>query len=304
MAEQLIISVNKASASFSTRQRVVLGSSYYISIDDVAGAQLVLVDCCGNPVAMSDDSGLISINTQAAINAFPKGCNTGTASTFYGYLVKDGSTIAGGTIPVLFSPISFSEVGAPVTLKGEQGIPGPPGKSAFAQWLEYNPNGSWQGFLESIRGQKGEDGRNAAVLETNGLFSFQVQDENLYVFAQGEDALYARDAEGKIDYTKPLYHINSTGDLLYDFYYFSEGESHPVIKTLNLGRVKGNKGDPGEDGLSQEEIEEIIESVLGSVVKYANTETPQTAIPLKDSVTGETIYVISKNKVLSIAEEV
>ncbi len=71
------------------------------------------------------------------------------------------------------SELPIGETGA----TGQQGVPG---KSAFQDWQERNPDGSWEDFLESLKGEPGDPGpRGLDSTEpgppgANGLSAYQV----------------------------------------------------------------------------------------------------------------------------------
>lgn len=264
---EIRVTVNAKSKSLRINEAMILGNTYHVTFENVYGeCGFFMVDCDGKTVAATDGAGVLSLATEECIGLFPKENKCPCEAFVHAYVTQDGNTIASGDAVVRYSPISFTPTGMPVTMKGDTGKTGDRGKSAYEVWLETTPGGTVEQFIDSLRGPMGQDGRDASIIDHEGLFSFQVSMDDLIMYAQDKNTLYACNDE-----TKPRWSIDDAGNLIYTFYNEETGES---LHSLNLGKVKGDTGEqgkpgekgetgaPGADGTSEERVKEIANAAM------------------------------------------
>ena len=240
----MIISVDLNTASLCIKQILTLGSVYDIELKGYTPADdeelsFVIADCAGIPIAKSHD-GAIKLNTVGLAQLFEQEncCN----QVLHCYLwSSSGVTIASGFCTIAYSPITGDLNGEPALLQGVKGDKGDAGADG----------------KDGKDGKDGADGRNGVYVPMDGLYAFHVstdgehdKDDHLWIHAQNAKSLYAHDADGNLltdengNYI-PLYYVNEHGHLIYRF--MDNGEVHQL---LDLGNVKGAKGDAGKDGVA------------------------------------------------------
>lgn len=285
---ELRIRLDTDKGTLKASRALTLGNTYAVTFDGKEGeCSLYLLRCRdGKTVAASTTDFMLAVNTQEAIDLFPKDSKCPSETFVHAYVTYDGNVIAAGDVIIRYSPIAFTASGLPVTMQGEQGEKGERGKSVFEEWMEHNPDGTWGQFMQSIKGARGEDGRDAAVIKTSGLYAFSVPDENLLMHVSDLRTFYYTDPlTGDVDTTRPKWAISESGHLLHNVY---TDEGKTVV--LDLGKVrgetgtgafeawlernpegsfeefletikgeKGDKGDPGAPGMSEESVREIVE---------------------------------------------
>lgn len=285
---ELRIRLDTDKGTLKASRALTLGNTYSVTFDGKEGeCSLYLLRCRdGKTVAASTTDFMLAVNTQEAIDLFPKDSKCPSETFVHAYVTYDGNVIAAGDVIIRYSPIAFTAAGLPVTMQGEKGEKGERGKSVFEEWLEHNPDGTWGQFMQSIKGARGEDGRDAAVIKTSGLYAFSVPDENLLMHVPDLRTFYYTDPlTGDVDTTRPKWAISESGHLLHNVY---TDEGKTVV--LDLGKVrgetgtgafeawlernpegsfeeflatikgeKGDQGEPGAPGLSESGVREIVE---------------------------------------------
>lgn len=259
-----------------------LGSEYEIEFVDsdgvvVEGVVLTLVSCRDGLAQSSDSS--IQLNTETLVDLFDDKTCCPMSKIVHAYATKDGCTIAFGHIVIQWSPITFTVDSTPVLLKGDKGDKGDDGRSAYEIWLTQSGNeGKTESeFIQLLKGTPGEDGANGALVPIAEMYAFYVDAEtgHLIIRSQGGDKLFAVDEYGNPDYGNPLFSISDAGHLIYKFF-----DNGAVVQTIDIGSVKGEqgdafthddftveqlsalKGDPGETGpagLSDVDVQGIVE---------------------------------------------
>lgn len=285
---ELRIRLDTDKGTLKASRALTLGNTYAVTFDGKEGeCSLYLLRCRdGKTVAASTADFMLAVNTQEALDLFPKDTKCPSETFVHAYVTYDGNVIAAGDVIIRYSPIAFTAAGLPVTMQGEQGEKGERGKSVFEEWLEHNPDGTWGQFMQSIKGAAGEDGRDAVVFKTSGLYAFSVPDENLLMHVPDLRTFYYTDpVTGDVDTNRPKWAISESGHLLHNVY---TDEGKTVV--LDLGKVrgetgtgafeawlernpegsfeefletikgeKGDKGEPGAPGLSADGVREIVE---------------------------------------------
>ena len=313
---ELRIRLDTDKGTLKASRALTLGNTYAVTFDGKEGeCSLYLLRCRdGKTVAASTADFILAVNTQEALDLFPKDTKCPSETFVHAYVTYDGNVIAAGDVIIRYSPIAFTAAGLPVTMQGEQGERGERGKSVFEEWLEHNPDGTWGQFMQSIKGARGADGRDAVVIKTSGLYAFSVPDENLLMHVPDLRTFYYTDpVTGDVDTTRPKWAISESGHLLHNVY---TDEGKTVV--LDLGKVrgetgtgafeawqernpegsfdefletikgeKGDQGEPGAPGLSADGVREIVEGYgyakATDLVAYVKTADADTKYALADA---------------------
>lgn len=283
MSTPTTITLDLGAAALVSDKVWTLGSAYDISFVDAAGVDvegvvLTLVSCRDGLAQSSDSS--IQLNTQALVDLFGDKTCCPMSKIVHAYATKDGCTIAFGHIVIQWSPITFTVDNTPVLLKGDKGEKGDDGRSAYEIWLTKpgNAGKNEDEFLLLLKGAPGEDGDNGAYVPVGGMYAFTVDSDtgHLIMHAQDGDKLFAVDEYGNPDYGKPLFSISEAGHLIYKFF-----DNGAVVQTIDIGSVKGAQGDAftyadftaeqlaalkgepgidGTDGLTEAEVQAVVEA--------------------------------------------
>lgn len=313
---ELRIRLDTDKGTLKASRALTLGNTYAVTFDGKEGeCSLYLLRCRdGKTVAASTADFMLAVNTQEALDLFPKDTKCPGETFVHAYVTCDGNVIAAGDVIIRYSPIAFTAAGLPVTMQGEQGEKGERGKSVFEEWLEHNPDGTWGQFMQGIKGERGEDGRDAALIKTSGLYAFSVPDENLLMHVPDLRTFYYTDpVTGEVDTNRPKWAISESGHLLHNVY---TDEGKTVV--LDLGKVrgetgagafeawqernpegsfeefletikgeKGDQGEPGAPGLSADGVREIVEGYgyakATDLVAYVKTADADTKYALADA---------------------
>lgn len=313
---ELRIRLDTDKGTLKASRALTLGNTYAVTFDGKEGeCSLYLLRCRdGKTVAASTADFMLAVNTQEALDLFPKDTKCPGETFVHAYVTCDGNVIAAGDVIIRYSPIAFTAAGLPVTMQGEQGEKGERGKSVFEEWLEHNPDGTWGQFMQGIKGERGEDGRDAALIKTSGLYAFSVPDENLLMHVPDLRTFYYTDpVTGEVDTNRPKWAISESGHLLHNVY---TDEGKTVV--LDLGKVrgetgtgafeawqernpegsfeefletikgeKGDQGEPGAPGLSADSVREIVEGYgyakATDLVAYVKTADADTKYALADA---------------------
>ena len=260
-----------------------LGSAYDISFVDstsvaVADVVLTLVSC-REGLAQSVD-GAILLNTETLVDFFDDTTCCPISKIVHAYATKDGATIAFGHIVVQWSPLTFTVDSTPVLLQGDQGDKGDDGRSAYEIWLTKSGNAgkTEDEFVLLLKGAPGADGETGAYVPMAEMYAFSVDAEtgHLIIRAQDGDKLFAVDDLGDPDYTKPLFSVSEAGNLIYTFW-----DNGAAVQTIDVGSVKGATGDAfvyadftaeqlaalkgepgtdGADGLTEAQVQAVVEA--------------------------------------------
>jgi len=238
---------------------LVLGDTYAVTFsglttDEAAGApeMIVLGAKPGEIAARSGSTAVLAMTTKECAEAFPppaippfprpkefpfppeppnaplhgQARPHGSVRLHF-YVVAGGQTLAQGDLPFLWAPFEYDGSGNPIVLKGDKGDKGEKGD----------------------KGDKGDPGRNGVYVAMDGLYAFHIsqggdhpEDGHLWIHAQDESTLYAKDQYGNYledsDGNRiPLYYINADGHLVYRFFY--QDSTHTE---LDLGRVVTREG--------------------------------------------------------------
>lgn len=234
-----------------------LGQSYALTVSGLDSPTVVFADCDGMPVAESDEgdegltldlgtSELLALFTRAGIHGSP-----GAISVHCWVADADGRIVAQSDVPVFYAPyINVNSQLTKIDVTGPRGLPGPPGDT-------------------------GPAGRDGVIHTAQGFYWFEVTDEGeLIVHAANGLDLYAKDADGNPDPNKPLFKLGdcesgtTDGHLYYVIY---DDEDEPE-RMLDLGSVKGPKGDTGSYDIDSEPTFESSHLVLSGGVFTALTK--------------------------------
>ena len=278
MAIPLTITIHEAQGFLTLSKVLTLGSTYEVTVAGVEyeGVEFTLTNHDGDTVAASAD-GVLALNTQDLKNQWPTNERCPAALALQVYAVSDDAVIGTGMAIVKWSPYIFDEAGLPISLTGATGADG---KSAYQSWLDAGNLGSEEDFAAWLKGEKGdtgEAGQNGVYIPMGGMYAFSVDESgHLIIHAQDGDKLHAVDSAGNPDYTTPLFSITEAGHIAYTFY--DNGEP---IQVIDLGSVVGPKGDAfeytdftpeqlallkgedgadGADGLTEGEVQAVVEA--------------------------------------------
>lgn len=275
----LAVTIDPDTGRLTFNRLLVAGSIYDLEISGVVGTvDLILADHCGNTLAASAD-GELSLATVALQEAFAGRHVCPTALVVHVYAYFDQAVVAESDVVVKWAPFVFEGDGAlPISMKGDKGDDG---KSAFLSWLDLPENAGktetqFVAWLKGQKGDKGDDGQNGAYIPMGGMYAFTVDDDgHLIIHAQDGAKLFAVDESGIPDYEKPLFAVVN-GSLVYRFW--DNGE---IVQTVNLGVVQGPKGDAfeygdftfeqlaalkgdpgvdGADGLTEPQVQAVVEA--------------------------------------------
>ena len=279
MSIPLTITIDEAQGFLTLSKVLTLGSTYAVTVAGVAypSVDFTLTNHDGDTVAASA-GGVLALNTQSLKDQWPTNERCPSALTLHVYAVYDDAVVGTGLCIVKWSPYIFDAAGLPISLTGATGAAG---KSAYQSWLE-QPGNAWKteaqfvAWLKGDRGDAGEAGRNGAYVPMHEMYAFTVDDDgHLIIHAQDGDKLFAVDGVGAPDYEKPLFSLSAQGHIVYTFY--DNGEA---VQTVDLGLVKGDRGDAftyadftpeqlallkgepgadGADGLTESQVQAVVE---------------------------------------------
>ena len=280
MSIPLTITIDEAHGFLTLSKVLTLGSTYDVTVAGVEypSVEFTLTNHDGDTVAASV-AGELALNTQLLKDQWPTNERCPSALTLHVYALADDAVVGTGVCIVKWAPYVFDAAGLPISLKGETGADG---KSAYQSWLEQPGNAGkteaqFVAWLKGVQGDKGEAGRNGAYVPMHEMYAFTVDAEtgHLIIHAQDGDKLFAVDGVGAPDYERPLFSISPQGHIVYTFY--DNGEA---VQTVDLGLVKGDKGDAftyadftpeqlallkgepgadGADGLTESQVQAVVE---------------------------------------------
>ena len=280
MSIPLTITIDEAQGFLTLSKVLTLGSTYEVTVAGVAypSVDFTITNHDGDTVAASV-AGALALDTQLLRDQWPTNERCPSALTLHVYAVADDAVVGSGLCIVKWSPYIFDAAGLPISLTGATGADG---KSAYQSWLEQPGNAGkteaqFVAWLKGDQGDAGEAGRNGAYVPMQEMYAFTVDAEtgHLIIHAQDGDKLFAVDGVGAPDYEKPLFSLSPQGHIVYTFY--DNGEA---VQTVDLGLVKGDKGDAftyadftpeqlallkgepgadGADGLTESQVQAVVE---------------------------------------------
>ena len=281
MSIPLTITIDEAHGFLTLSKVLTLGSTYDVTVAGVEypSVEFTLTNHDGDTVAASV-AGELALNTQLLKDQWPTNERCPSALTLHVYALADDAVVGTGLCIVKWAPYIFDAAGLPISLTGATGADG---KSAYQSWLEQPGNAGkteaqFVAWLKGDQGDKGEAGRNGAYVPMQEMYAFTVDAEtgHLIIHAQDGDKLFAVDGVGAPDYEKPLFSLSPQGHIVYTFY--DNGEA---VQTVDLGLVKGDKGDAftyadftpeqlallkgdpgadGADGLTESQVQAVVEA--------------------------------------------
>ncbi len=281
MSIPLTITIDEARGFLTLSKVLTLGSTYDVTVAGVEypSVEFTLTNHAGDTVAASV-AGVLALNTQLLKDQWPTNERCPSALTLHVYALADDAVVGTGICIVKWAPYVFDAAGLPISLTGPTGAAG---KSAYQSWLEQPGNAGkteaqFVAWLKGDQGDKGEAGRNGAYVPMQEMYAFTVDAEtgHLIIHAQDGDKLFAVDGVGAPDYEKPLFSLSPQGHIVYTFY--DNGEA---VQTVDLGLVKGDKGDAftyadftpeqlallkgepgadGADGLTESQVQAVVEA--------------------------------------------
>ncbi len=281
MSIPLTITIDEAHGFLTLSKVLTLGSTYDVTVAGVEypSVEFTLTNHDGDTVAASV-AGVLALNTQLLKDQWPTNERCPSALTLHVYALADDAVVGTGICIVKWAPYVFDAAGLPISLTGPTGAAG---KSAYQSWLEQPGNAGkteaqFVAWLKGDQGDKGEAGRNGAYVPMHEMYAFTVDAEtgHLIIHAQDGDKLFAVDGVGAPDYEKPLFSLSPQGHIVYTFY--DNGEA---VQTVDLGLVKGDKGDAftyadftpeqlallkgepgadGADGLTESQVQAVVEA--------------------------------------------
>lgn len=280
MSIPLTITIDEAHGFLTLSKVLTLGSTYDVTVVGVEypSVEFTLTNHDGDTVAASV-AGELALNTQLLKDQWPTNERCPSALTLHVYALADDAVVGTGLCIVKWAPYIFDAAGLPISLTGATGAAG---KSAYQSWLEQPGNAGkteaqFVAWLKGDQGDAGEAGRNGAYVPMQEMYAFTVDAEtgHLIIHAQDGDKLFAVDGVGAPDYEKPLFSLSPQGHIVYTFY--DNGEA---VQTVDLGLVKGDKGDAftyadftpeqlallkgepgadGADGLTESQVQAVVE---------------------------------------------
>lgn len=297
----LVVSIVPGEGRLSFSRMLVVGSLYELTVAGVDGAvELIITDHRGNALAASA-AGELSLATMQMQDAFRGRRHCPTAMVLHVYAYVDQAVVAEGAVIVRWAPFVFEgERPLPISMKGDAGEAG---KSAYASWLMIpehagKTEAEFADWLKGERGEPGEAGKNGMYVPALGNYAFAVLDDgHLVILTQDDSRLFAKDAGGNPDYNKPLYVITAAGHLAYQFW---TGDA--VTQTIDLGTVvgprgpafryvdftpeqlaalKGEPGTDGTDGLTEAQVQTVVEAYGYATAAAVALKADQTALALK-----------------------
>ena len=281
MSIPLTITIDEAHGFLTLSKVLTLGSTYAVTVAGVEypSVEFTLTNHDGDTVAASV-AGELALNTQLLKDQWPTNERCPSALTLHVYALADDAVVGTGVCIVKWAPYIFDAAGLPISLTGATGSAG---KSAYQSWLEQPGNAGkteaqFVAWLKGDQGDAGEAGRNGAYVPMQEMYAFTVDAEtgHLIIHAQDGDKLFAVDGVGAPDYEKPLFSLSPQGHIVYTFY--DNGEA---VQTVDLGLVKGDKGDAftyedftpeqlallkgepgadGADGLTESQVQAVVEA--------------------------------------------
>ena len=257
----VVCQVNSAKATSRFSEPLVLGNSYEVTFEGLttdeqdASPRVMFVSRfradMGLPfetdgvhvVAMTDENGVLALNTEECARAFrsfglrpvgrgrpkefprpgphptppvhPTGGPHQSVVLHY-YVVAKGATLAQGDAQILWAPAEFDETGSPILLQGPQGEKGE-------------------------KGDTGEAGRDGVMTPAPGCVAFHVNDDgDLIATAESKEAFYHGGDE-----SKPHFRLDEDGTLKAIVY---DPTGARAAQTVALGNVRGPMGLTGEKG--------------------------------------------------------
>lgn len=275
----LAVTIDVETGRLAFNRTLVAGSIYELDVSgDVGTVDLLIADHWGNTLAASAE-GELSLATTAIREAFAGRHVCPTALVVHVYAYYEQAVVAESDVVVKWAPFVFEGDGAlPISMKGDKGDDG---KSAYLSWLDLPENAGktetqFVAWLKGQKGDKGDDGKNGAYIPMGGMYAFTVDgDGHLIIHAQDGEKLFAMDESGNPDYEKPLFAVEG-GSLVYRFW-----DNGAIVQTINLGVVQGPKGDAfkygdftveqlaalkgepgadGADGLTELQVQAVVEA--------------------------------------------
>lgn len=232
--ESAVFQVDVRAGTARVKNALFIGTTYAVVIEGYDYAEtpptITLSDHSGNPLAISEVDGqgvhVLSLDTQELLDYFQKGCAKGCvrAANVHCTVNTDDATLASSTMPVFWSQYYTAPSGTltKIDVKGPKGDPGP-------------------------KGDKGDPG---VAMSASGLYHFEVTGDNLHVWASRDIDLYATDAEGRPDTTRPRWRIgDGTGGTTPGHLYYVVYGVGADGWNIDLGRVTGAPGEPGAQGV-------------------------------------------------------
>ena len=280
MSIPLTITIDEAQGFLTLSKVLTLGSTYAVTVAGVEypSVEFTLTNHFGDTVAASV-AGALALDTQLLMDQWPTNERCPSALTLHVYALADDAVVGTGLCIVKWAPYIFDAAGLPISLTGATGAAG---KSAYQSWLEQTGNAGkteaqFVAWLKGDQGDAGEAGRNGAYVPMQEMYAFTVDAEtgHLIIHAQDGDKLFAVDGVGAPDYEKPLFSLSPQGHIVYTFY--DNGEA---VQTVDLGLVKGDQGDAftyadftpeqlallkgepgadGADGLTESQVQAVVE---------------------------------------------
>ncbi len=286
MADTIDVHVIKSEGTMYFGKVMHLGSEYTLvwhGLDDGETVEVIVTDCAGTTLAASVD-GVMHLRTEDLAWAWPANTVCPSTKTFHVYAVAENTVLASGFASIRWTPLTFSPLGLPISLKGDDGEDG---ASAYESWLALpgNAGKSEAEFVASLKGEKGakgDRGESGAYTPIASAYAFQVsadtpgfEDGHLLMMGYDEAVFYATDAQGQPILDKPIFTINSAGHLCVNYY----GDAGATPLTVDIGNVRGPtgraftyddftpeqlaelKGEPGENGLDGRTYEQVAAQV-------------------------------------------
>lgn len=280
MSIPLTITIDEAQGFLTLSKVLTLGSTYDVTVAGVEypSVEFTLTNHDGDTVAASV-AGELALNTQLLKDQWPTNERCPSALTLHVYALADDAVVGTGLCIVKWAPYIFDAAGLPISLTGATGAAG---KSAYQSWLEQTGNAGkteaqFVAWLKGDQGDTGATGQNGAYVPMQEMYAFTVDAStgHLIIHAQDGDKLFAVDGVGAPDYEKPLFSISPQGHIVYTFY--DNGEA---VQTIDLGLVKGDQGDAftyadftpeqlallkgepgadGADGLTESQVQAVVE---------------------------------------------
>lgn len=280
MSIPLTITIDEAHGFLTLSKVLTLGSTYDVTVAGVEypSVEFTLTNHDGDTVAASV-AGVLALDTQLLMDQWPTNERCPSALTLHVYALADDAVVGTGLCIVKWAPYIFDAAGLPISLTGATGAAG---KSAYQSWLEQTGNAGkteaqFVAWLKGDQGDAGAAGQNGAYVPMQEMYAFTVDAEtgHLIIHAQDGDKLFAVDGVGAPDYEKPLFSLSPQGHIVYTFY--DNGEA---VQTVDLGLVKGDQGDAftyadftpeqlallkgepgadGADGLTESQVQAVVE---------------------------------------------